>query len=332
MSDENISANGNLPEKVNVNTAPEEELAQVPGVGPAMAKRIIAARPFSALSDLQRVSGIGPFTIERMKPFVILDNELAELEAEGERVFETAMLVDEAVVEVEDEELSDMPAAEEDMEVVEAVAVEDMADEADEEIDEAAAEPEKEPEADWVAKVLSDQPKAPPEPVLPKSPPPAVTKPEITRGQVVWIALGSSLLAFLLAIALSLGVLAALNDGQLQFASPGQIIDLNRQISTLGDQARTLEGDIGSLRTRIDNLELLGDRVDVVEQTTADIAADLATTADQVTELGNQTEAIAGEVEAVAGEVDTLQAENERFDTFFTGLQDLLNQVFAPGE
>ncbi len=93
----------------------------------------------------------------------------------------------------------------------------------------------------------------------------------------------------------------------------------------MNDQAQTLDGDIGGLRTRLDNLEPLGDRVDVVEQAAADLAGDLATTGDQVAELGRQAE-------VVAGEVNALQSESERFGTFFTGLQDLLNQVFTAGE
>ena len=58
MSAQNISKNGGPETKVNFNTAPEEELVAVPGVGPAMARRIIAERPFGGVSDLQRVQGI----------------------------------------------------------------------------------------------------------------------------------------------------------------------------------------------------------------------------------------------------------------------------------
>lgn len=44
---------------VNINTATLEELDQLPGVGPTIAERIIAARPFSSTSDIQNVQGIG---------------------------------------------------------------------------------------------------------------------------------------------------------------------------------------------------------------------------------------------------------------------------------
>lgn len=57
-------------ETVEVNSASEDELVRLPGIGPALARRIVEARPFSSVEDLQRVRGVGPATIERLKPFV----------------------------------------------------------------------------------------------------------------------------------------------------------------------------------------------------------------------------------------------------------------------
>lgn len=45
--------------RVNINTAEVEELRNLPGIGPALAAAIIAARPFSTVDDLARVPGIG---------------------------------------------------------------------------------------------------------------------------------------------------------------------------------------------------------------------------------------------------------------------------------
>ncbi len=65
------------PGVVNVNTASAEQLALLPGVGPALAKRIVAFRtengPFRSLDELVAVRGIGERSLGRMKPYVTLE-------------------------------------------------------------------------------------------------------------------------------------------------------------------------------------------------------------------------------------------------------------------
>jgi DNA uptake protein ComE-like DNA-binding protein len=41
---------------------------QLPGIGEAMANRIIGKRPFSHAEDLLSVPGIGPATLKKIKP------------------------------------------------------------------------------------------------------------------------------------------------------------------------------------------------------------------------------------------------------------------------
>lgn len=56
--------------RIDVNHASASELERLPRVGPAMAQRIIEARPFSSIDDLLRVRGIGPSTLEALAPEV----------------------------------------------------------------------------------------------------------------------------------------------------------------------------------------------------------------------------------------------------------------------
>ena len=44
---------------VNINTASTAELETLPGIGEAIAQRIIEGHPYKNLQDLDRVSGIG---------------------------------------------------------------------------------------------------------------------------------------------------------------------------------------------------------------------------------------------------------------------------------
>ena len=64
---------------VNVNLATAEELALLPGVGPARAEAIIAYRkqhgPFKRVADLVEVSGIGEKALTRIRPHCVLEGK-----------------------------------------------------------------------------------------------------------------------------------------------------------------------------------------------------------------------------------------------------------------
>jgi DNA uptake protein ComE-like DNA-binding protein len=57
-------------EPVDINRASEPELLRLPGVGPGLAARIVAARPFADVDDLRRVRGLRRGLFERLRPLV----------------------------------------------------------------------------------------------------------------------------------------------------------------------------------------------------------------------------------------------------------------------
>jgi competence protein ComEA len=79
-----VRASGGLPfsdakpvpdEPLDPNTAPEEMLQLLPGIGPVLAARIVDERkrqPYVSVDDLRRVRGIGEKTLDKMRPYLRL--------------------------------------------------------------------------------------------------------------------------------------------------------------------------------------------------------------------------------------------------------------------
>ena len=55
--------------RIDINTATEKELRMIPGIGPVMAARIVAARPFRSADDLKKVNGIGDKKYAKIRPY-----------------------------------------------------------------------------------------------------------------------------------------------------------------------------------------------------------------------------------------------------------------------
>jgi competence protein ComEA len=57
-------------QRLDVNAATVEQLTELPGIGEAKARAIVAARaerPFSSVDDLERVKGIGPSLVIELR-------------------------------------------------------------------------------------------------------------------------------------------------------------------------------------------------------------------------------------------------------------------------
>jgi competence protein ComEA len=64
------------PGRVNLNTATESELDELPGVGPVMAASIVRWRSehgkFTSIDQLSEVDGIGPSRLDKLRALVVL--------------------------------------------------------------------------------------------------------------------------------------------------------------------------------------------------------------------------------------------------------------------
>jgi competence protein ComEA len=68
------AASSDTASPVDINAADVEELASLPGVGPALAARIVEFRdkngPFESVDDLLKVRGIGEKSLEKFRSLV----------------------------------------------------------------------------------------------------------------------------------------------------------------------------------------------------------------------------------------------------------------------
>lgn len=62
-----------LETQINLNKASAEELEMIKGIGPVLAKRIVAARPYKTVDELLKIQGIGKKTFESIREYLTLE-------------------------------------------------------------------------------------------------------------------------------------------------------------------------------------------------------------------------------------------------------------------
>jgi competence ComEA-like helix-hairpin-helix protein len=332
---------------VNLNTAGREELMTLTGVGPAIADRILENRPYASIEDLQRVAGIGSSFVAGIRAMVTVNNDgsparmpdealTAEVAPAGPQEPTTEFSSPEPAVEAETETPFEVHTQETGAETE---MKEDLPEEAPPpgvfENIEAQPEPpsaeevsEQAPESDGAVKVFAIPEGQTPGPQAEFASPPvqpaagAAQPKAVTRAQALWMAAGTGFLALVLALLLSLGILAAINGG-LRFVSPADLNALGRKVDGVTTQTQLLQQDLDGLRTRVNNLEGLSGRVSSVEGQAKQLRTDLDAASQQVSQINQQ-------MTQVSSDIKDLQTQTGHFQGFLDGLKSLLNQIAQP--
>jgi chromosome segregation ATPase len=239
-----------------LNNGDQNELMALPGIGPALAKRLIAARPFSSLEKVQTVNGISANLLER------LSDGVSEPEAQP-----SGHAADKPDLEPQTED--EAPA-------------EPRLTDIKERTEEAGQG------RSGLGEAVKGQGQAARQTV--ETLPQKTEEASKSHGSLRTILISSAITA-LVTILLTLAVLGGIN-GSLKFATSAQVQTMQRETSQLSAQMDTLQQDLDGLRGRVDMLEGLGDRTVALEVAQQQLAADQETASQQVTVLQTEIAAL----------------------------------------
>ena len=291
--------------KIDPNTADAAALRKLPGVGPAIARRIIAARPFAGPQDLSRVPGLGKGAVDRLQDRLVFPGELETVaSAVEEQASEEGMAAREGKLETE---LPEILAAE---------------------LTEAAAEPaaasksEASPESEASAPSQAEGTRESPPPAAPQPPSSAGSAttslpPGFTRTETFTLTVAVGLLSMILSVLLTLATLAGIN-GTLDIRRHPVIRQTQSDLTKATGELQALSGSLQAIGRRLEALEGLTGRMVAVEEQVGALKDDVGEALDRV-------EATAVLVEQLARETEKLSVRVNRFDEFLAALREFLN-------
>ena len=275
-------------QKVNLNTATVEELTQLPGIGPAVAERIITYRDtvhtFEEPVEITTVPGVSE------KMYHAIADRLTVGESGESREIEEIEQVEEVDVTIPESAPTEQVLAQPE-----------------------PAEPEPEPKPEPESE---PEPKPKPEPKPEPHTPPHLHTPTPSAWLGYAGLTGAALLGALFGALLALLVIGGIN-GTLDFGQAETVISTQAELNRLAVQAGTLQSDLDGLRQRLDSLEGLTGRMDGVEQAVDDLDTALAQTQTEVDALNVRADQL-------DADIATVRVAADRFNTFLDGLRDLL--------
>lgn len=320
--------------RVDVNQAPAERLREIPGIGPALAERIVAARvdaPFLALDDLTRVQGIGPQSLAGMREHLILEplgprpagppdeaepvvipahhsGEGDQVDGADEPIFSSVF--DETIS--PPDTLWDGPQGDGEEQTSPTGTAADL--------------PLDDLSATLAAEPLRQSPSDEPRPARKAAPAyePVRAAEDEGRPVALYFLLGG-LTALLLAALLGVGVVWRLNNTITALET--RLAQGDQRISEISGEVQTLEQNATDIAGRVDALP---PRIAAIEESGTALAGDVEAVTGQVGALGSEVATIGSEVDAmgrtvtgIRSDVESIRGRTDVFDGFLLGIRDL---------
>ncbi|MCD4738401.1 MAG: helix-hairpin-helix domain-containing protein [Anaerolineae bacterium] len=309
--------------RIDINNASAQELTALPGIGAAMAARIVVYReehgPFLLPEEISVVPGIGTASYERLagRLKAIIPEELP-ISADDEKLEEFPLFPepdipketdgDIALAEIEASEEVELAVEEEEVSIEDELPAEKII--AVEEMPVAKSEPQAE--------------HSPPEPVpTPPSPTPPQPRKNAEFGWF-WTALLGGFLGMIFALL----VLAGIN-GSLDITHSQALIAVRADMENVSAKMESLQGDIRGLRQRLDSLEGLTARMEDAETHVEQLERELSELAAKATALQTEDKNLAGEIETMEDNLSILEKGVEKSHAFFTGMRELITKIFG---
>ncbi len=326
------------PEQIDLNRADVEQLAQLPGIGPTLAERIVEQRqssgPFADIHDLAAIHGISEAVVQAIADYLTIGDVEAtespgdvssdeEAPPHDERELDDdeaiAALSDEIRFITEDESTTSLEP------VLIGIEGDGEVDSVQEGLPEEEADPES-PEADLSGAIPPSKLDEMTSPQIQSAVGPVVEEPAADnqtqpRGCSFQAAIfGTSFGAFV-GVVLTLIILIFLNGGTLQFASERESGRFEEEIQT---QMEALIVDQGSMIGQVEEVDAL------VNQMIEDVSVIATQQSELLTAFEETGDVVAGfetNVATMEERIGNIFIAAEDFNVFLDGLRQLMLQI-----